>query len=255
LNVEYVLITRGEKGMSLIKKDGENIHIPAVTSEVYDVTGAGDTVAATLTLSLAAGASIEEAARLANWAAGVVVRKVGTGIATVGEIERAIRYNMRGGSDRKLLSLKELAEVVAGLKGKEKRIVFTNGCFDLLHAGHVKYLQEARDLGDILIVAINSDGSVKRIKGSGRPILPEEDRAQIIAALECVDYVTIFSEDTPVAVIERLKPDIHVKGGDYQVQDLPEVKIVESYGGKVVVVEEVKGKSTTDVISRIRKGT
>lgn len=253
LDLAYVLITRGEDGMTLIGKVGMIAHIPAVTTEVYDVTGAGDTAVATLTLALAAGVGVEEAARLANLAAGTVVRKVGTAVATTEEIEQAIRYNTREGFNRKIVSLEELKRIVTDLKEKSRKIVFTNGCFELLHFGHVKYLQEARSLGDVLIVGINSDDSVKKIKGEKRPIMPEEDRAQIVAALESVDYVVVFSETTTKRLIEVLKPHIHVKGGDYQLKDLPETEVVKSYGGEVVVVGEIEGKSTTGIIESIIK--
>jgi len=251
LDLEYVLITRGEDGMSLVGKGNMVMHIPAVATEVYDVTGAGDTAVAALTLGLAAGLEIQNAVKLANLAAGVVVRKVGTAVATIEEIEQAIRYHMKAGSNRKIVSLEELKEIVKDLKSKGKKIIFTNGCFDLLHLGHVMYLQEAKKLGDILIVGVNSDDSVKQIKGDNRPILPEEDRLQIIAALECVDYVTSFSELTPEKVISDLRPDLHVKGGDYHLAELPEAKLVESYGGKVVIVDKVKDRSTTRIINLI----
>ena len=253
LDLQYVLITRGEAGMSLVGKDGIVAHIPAMASEIYDVTGAGDTVLATLTLALAAGTGIEDAVRLANWAAGVVVRKVGTTVATIEEIEQAMRYDMRAGVNRKIMSLDELTGIVKSLKEKGKRIVTTNGCFDLLHLGHIRYLQEARELGDVLIVAVNSDASVSTIKGKNRPLLPEADRLQILAALECVDYVIAFPELTPEKLIGELRPDIHVKGGDYRPDELPEAGVVKSYGGEVVVVNEVEGKSTTEFIELIVK--
>jgi len=152
----------------------------------------------------------------------------------------------------KVKKLKELKQIVDTLKKQGKKIVFTNGCFDLLHIGHVRYLQEARSLGDVLIVAINSDESVRKIKGKGRPIITANERAEIVAALECVDYVTIFSEILPNKLIEILKPDIHVKGGDYSINELPEAKIVKSYGGKVVIVTKIENRSTTKIIERIK---
>jgi len=153
----------------------------------------------------------------------------------------------------KIQRLKDLKQIVGILKKQGKKIVFTNGCFDLLHIGHVRYLQEAKSLGDILIVAINSDESVRKIKGKGRPITPADERAEILAALECVDYVTIFHETLPNRLIEDLKPDIHVKGGDYSINELPEAKIVKSYGGKVVITNKVKNRSTTKIIEYIKK--
>ncbi|MFC2001655.1 bifunctional D-glycero-beta-D-manno-heptose-7-phosphate kinase/D-glycero-beta-D-manno-heptose 1-phosphate adenylyltransferase HldE [Chloroflexota bacterium] len=253
LKLEYVLITRGEDGMSLVGKDDLVTHIPAVTTEVYDVTGAGDTVVATLTLALAAGISIGDAVRLANWAAGVVVRKVGTATATSEEMEQAIGYDTGTGSNRKIVSLHELRDKVKDLREKGAKTVFTNGCFDLLHLGHVKYLQEAKSLGDVLIVGINSDDSAREIKGKSRPLIPEKERAQIVAALESVDFVVVFSETTPEKLIEVLKPDVQVKGGDYRGKKLPEAELVNSYGGKVVIVSEVAGKSTSGLIERIKR--
>jgi len=152
----------------------------------------------------------------------------------------------------KIKTLTELKQIVDKLKRQGKKIVFTNGCFDLLHIGHVRYLQEAKNLGDVLIVAVNSDDSVKKIKGEGRPIIPAEERSEVIAALECVDYVVIFHETLPNRVIETLKPDVHVKGGDYSVDELPEAKIVKSYGGKVIILRKVEGRSTSEIIRRIK---
>lgn len=251
LDLSYVLIKKGERGMSLIGKDGMLAHIPAITAEVYDPTGAGDTVTATLTLALAAGAGIKDAARLANFAAGVVVRKVGTAVPTLEAIEQITRSNAIAEFNLKIVNVEELEKIIAKLKERGKKIVFTNGCFDLIHVGHVRYLQEAKNLGDILIVAINSDNSTKKIKGEKRPILREEERAQIIAALESVDYVTIFSADTPNKLITNLRPDVYVKGGDYQLEKLPETKVLESHGGKVVIVDEIKDRSTTKIINTI----
>lgn len=253
LKTEFTLVTKGEEGMSLFEREGKITHIPAVASEVYDVTGAGDTVVATVTLALAAGAEIRQAAELSNRAAGAVVRKVGTATVTRKELEEIIRYQRGEKVNRKIRSLDELKQISKRLEKEGKKVVFTNGCFDLLHIGHIKYLQKAKEFGDVLIVGVNSDDSVKKIKGEKRPFLPEEERMQILAALECVDYVTIFSESLPNKIIEILKPNVHVKGGDYQPGELPEAKLVESYGGKVVVVGEVKGKSTTNLVNQILK--
>ena len=251
LKAEFILITKGEEGMSLFEREGKITHIPAVASKVYDVTGAGDTVVATITLALAAGTKIREAAELSNWVAGAVVKKVGTATVTRKEIEEIIRYQGGEKVNRKIRSLNELKQISKRLKKEGKKVVFTNGCFDLLHIGHIKYLQKAKELGDVLIVGVNSDDSVKEMKGKERPFFPEEERVQILAALECVDYITVFPECLPNKLIEILKPDVHVKGGDYQPEELPEAKIVESYGGKVVIVDEVKGKSTTELINLI----
>jgi len=152
----------------------------------------------------------------------------------------------------KIKTLTELKQIVDKLKRQGKKIVFTNGCFDLLHIGHVRYLQEAKNLGDVLIVAVNSDDSVKKIKGEGRPIIPAEERSEVIAALGCVDYVVIFHETLPNRVIGTLKPDVHVKGGDYSIDELPEAKIVKSYGGKVIILGKVEGHSTSEIIRRVK---
>ena len=179
------------------------------------------------------------------------MRKVGTATVTRKEIEEIIRYRLGEKTNKKIRSLGQLKQISERLKKEGKKVVFTNGCFDLLHIGHIKYLQRAKEFGDVLVVGVNSDNSVKKIKGAKRPLLPQEEREQILAALECVDYVTIFSELTPEKVIEALKPNVHVKGGDYQPEELPEARIVESYGGKVVVVDEIEQKSTTELINLI----
>lgn len=247
----WVIITRGRGGMSLFGKDGEVTHIPALETEVYDIAGAGDTAVGTLALALAAGVEVKKAAMLANWAAGLVVKKVGIATVTREELEQALNDSGNNDAKRKIKSLDELKRIREQLKEKGMKVVSTNGCFDILHLGHVRYLEEAKHFGDVLIVMINSDESMKRIKGDKRPLVPQEERAEIVAALECVDYVTIFSESTPEVAIKILKPDVHVKGGDYQPEDLPETKVAKSYGGKVVVVDEVKGKSTTNIIDLI----
>lgn len=153
----------------------------------------------------------------------------------------------------KIMPVEELEGMINESKSAGKKIVFSNGCFDILHVGHVRYLEEAKKLGDVLIVGVNSDDSVKSIKGENRPLLPEGERAEILAALECIDYITIFPDETPESLIERLKPDIHVKGGDYQLEDLPEAKVVGSYGGEVVLLDEVEGKSTNLIIEKIKE--
>lgn len=152
--------------------------------------------------------------------------------------------------ESKVLNLERLRELL-GSKRRDKKVVFTNGCFDLLHVGHVRYLQKAKNMGDILVVGINSDDSARRLKGEGRPIMPDSERAELVAALDCVDYVTIFTEDTPSRLIMLLRPEIHVKGGDYTLEDLPELEFVESYGGKVVIVEEEKGYSSSEIVKKI----
>jgi len=251
LKSEFILITKGEEGMSLFEREGRITHIPSVASEIYDVTGAGDTVVSVLTLALAAGAKIREAAELSNCAAGIVVRKVGTAVATREELERIIRYQLGERMNGKIRPLSELISLTTELKDEGKKVVFTNGCFDLLHIGHLRYLQKAKEAGDVLIVGINNDSSMRRLKGPERPIVQENERAEILSALECVDYVVVFSEDTPYRVIRAIRPDILVKGGDYEAGQIVGTDLVKSSGGEVLVVDEVKDRSTTFLVKTI----
>ena len=245
-----LLVTRSEQGMSLFLADGTHVHIPTVAREVFDVTGAGDTVLAVLGAVVACGVGFAEAARLANVAAGIAVGKVGTSTVSPAEIIGEVGRS-HADSDVKIKNLDVLARLVETEKGRGRRIVFTNGCFDLLHAGHVKYLQKARALGDLLVLGLNSDASVRRLKGENRPLIGEEERAHLLAALSCIDYVVIFDEDTPLQLIETLKPHILVKGGDYTPEGVVGKDIVESYGGRVELVQFVDGKSTTGIIEKI----
>jgi D-beta-D-heptose 7-phosphate kinase/D-beta-D-heptose 1-phosphate adenosyltransferase len=244
----YVLITRGKDGMTLFDSKGPT-YIPAIPREVFDITGAGDTVIATLSLALAAGAGMKEAAILSNYAGSIVVGKIGTATCSREELEVALEG--REPIARKIKLRGELAAIARNLKNEGARIVFTNGCFDILHLGHVRYLREAEKLGDILIIGVNSDASVTALKGPDRPYVSEMERAEILASLECVDYVTIFEELRPDNLIRLLKPDIHVKGGDYKATELPERKLVESLGGKVAVIPPIKGRSTTNIVAKI----
>lgn len=211
LNLKYGLITLSEEGIALL--DDELKIFPAIAKEVFDVTGAGDTVLATLGYMLASGADIKEAVRVANLAAAVVVAKVGSATASFSEIEELLRSQASAGFERKIKTAAELEAILAH-RG-QKRVVFTNGCFDILHPGHVRYLSKARDFGDILIVGLNSDASVKRLKGQARPINSQSDRACLLAALGFVDYIVIFDDDTPLELIKTLHPDVLVKGADY----------------------------------------
>ena len=250
VDLEALLITRSEQGMSLFLRGGETVHIPTVAREVYDVTGAGDTVLAVLGLALACGRDYADAAQLANVAAGIAVGKVGTSTVSPAEIIDAVGHGHRD-SETKIKNLDVLAAIVETEKAKGKIVVFTNGCFDLLHAGHVKYLQKARSFGDLLVLGLNSDSSVRRLKGDKRPLINEAERGHILSALDCVDYVVIFQEDTPLKLIETLKPAILVKGGDYTPDRVVGKDIVESWGGRVELVEFVDGKSTTNIIEKI----
>ncbi|HEY5523439.1 MAG TPA: bifunctional D-glycero-beta-D-manno-heptose-7-phosphate kinase/D-glycero-beta-D-manno-heptose 1-phosphate adenylyltransferase HldE [Desulfuromonadaceae bacterium] len=248
--LQHLLITRSEEGMSLFSQGGEIVHIPTVAREVFDVSGAGDTVLATLAVGIASGFSMAESARLANIAAGIAVGKLGTSIVTPQEIIDAVSLTHKD-SHVKIKSLEVLSPLIAVEKSKGKRIVFTNGCFDLLHAGHVKYLQKARNLGDLLVLGLNSDASVRRLKGPKRPLIDQDERAHLLAALDCVDYVIVFEQDTPLELITALKPHILAKGGDYSLDGVVGRDIVESYGGRVELITFVDGKSTTNIIERI----
>jgi len=248
LELERVIITLSEEGMAII---GEEMRIiPTVAKEVYDVTGAGDTVIATLGFVRACGGEIDEAARVANAAAAVVVGKLGSATATWEEIIAYEEGLSEQTTPQRIKDRQELITTVKRLKDEGKKIVFTNGCFDILHLGHVKYLQEARSYGDVLIVGVNSDASVRRLKGSDRPINPEYDRAYLLAALEAVDYVTIFEEDTPYELIRSLSPHILVKGADYRDKEVVGSDLVE----EVRLVELVEGRSTTGTIRKINQG-
>ncbi len=248
----HLLITRSEEGMSLFSRDRQAtaLHIATVAREVFDVSGAGDTVLAALAAGIAAGLEMADAASLANIAAGIAVGKLGTSTVSPQEIIAALAAGQND-SDAKIKNRDVLAPLIAAEKERGQQIIFTNGCFDLLHAGHVKYLQKARGLGDLLILGLNSDASVRRLKGAKRPLINQEERAHLLAALVCIDYVVIFDEDTPLELITALKPHVLVKDGDYTADDVVGKDLVESYGGHVELVSFVDGKSTTSVIERI----
>ena len=239
------LITLSEQGVAIF--DNELRVHPTVAREVFDVTGAGDTILASLGFALSCNKSIDEAVKFANLAAGVVVGKIGAATATINEIIEYESNLNKSSSDNHIKNLDEIAIIVKELKNKEKTIVFTNGCFDLLHVGHVKYLEKAKSFGDILILGLNSDLSVKKLKGSNRPINTEKDRAYILASIEAVDYVVIFNEETPFDLINLIKPDILVKGSDYDGQIVVGQDIVK----ELKLVQFTKGKSTSKTIKRI----
>jgi D-beta-D-heptose 7-phosphate kinase/D-beta-D-heptose 1-phosphate adenosyltransferase len=250
LELDSLVLTRSEEGMSLFTKTGEPVHLPTQAHEIYDVSGAGDTVLALLGLGLGSGLSLEDAASLANVAAGIVVGKVGTSTISVEEVRQHFAGELLE-SDFKVKSRSDLIEKLAEERSRGRKVVFTNGCFDLLHAGHVRYLQKARQLGDLLVLGLNSDASIRRLKGDKRPLLGEVERAQILAALDCIDYLVIFDEDTPLELIRVLQPDVLAKGADYQVDEVVGKDLVESYGGRVELVQFVEGKSTTNIINEI----
>ncbi len=249
--IGHVLITRSERGMTLVAADGGAVqHIPTRAREVFDVTGAGDTVIATLAAALAAGSPLADAVQLANHAAGIAVGKLGT--ATVTPLELAAALTPARPPAAGVVERTALLEELAAARARGERIVMTNGCFDLLHAGHVRYLAEAAALGDRLIVAVNDDASVRRLKGSERPINPLAARMEVLAALRAVDWVVPFTEDTPRALIAQLLPDVLVKGGDYRPEDIAGGAEVIAAGGEVIVLGFVEGHSTTATVGRIR---
>ncbi len=249
LELEALLVTRSEHGMTLIRQD-EELHIPTQAQEVYDVTGAGDTVIATLSLAIAAGSSFAEASALANVAAGIVVGKIGTSTISEIEIAQALTFGQESGSG--VVSEEQLKIIIEQAKQRGENVVMTNGCFDILHAGHVSYLSHAGDIGDRLIVAVNDDDSVRRLKGSGRPVNPVERRMAVLAGLGAVDWVVSFSEDTPQRLIGNLLPDVLVKGGDYKVEEIAGGEEVIANGGEVQILNFEEGISTTEIINTIR---
>jgi len=246
-----MLVTRGSQGMTLVQGNQEEVHLPAHALDVFDVTGAGDTVIATLGACLASGQSLLEGVRHANTAAGIVVGHSGTSSISGPELRLAIAAEV--GVDRGVMSRDQLVIAVEEAKSCGERVVFTNGCFDILHAGHVDYLTEARQLGDRLIVAVNDDGSVHRLKGEGRPINALDRRATILAGLAAVDWVVAFEEDTPENLLHALHPDLLVKGGDYGVDQVVGAEIVTAAGGEVRVLKLVEGASTSALVEKIRR--
>lgn len=252
---DAVLVTRSERGMTLQPKEGEPLHLPALAREVFDVTGAGDTVIAAIAAGMASHESLENATRLANVAAGLVVGKVGTAAVTRSELSGALQdeslFDRSVSADEGVVTEVDVLAVVAQLKAAGKRIVLTNGCFDILHPGHVSYLSEAATLGDVLIVAVNNDASVSRLKGDDRPVNNLDARMSVLAGLRSVSYVVPFSEDTPARLIEAVTPDVLVKGGDYDVSQIAGHEHVIAEGGKVVILDFVEGHSTTATIARM----
>ncbi|MGL4674572.1 MAG: bifunctional D-glycero-beta-D-manno-heptose-7-phosphate kinase/D-glycero-beta-D-manno-heptose 1-phosphate adenylyltransferase HldE [Wohlfahrtiimonas sp.] len=249
LSLDALLITRSEEGMTLIQKNEPPFTIPAKAQDVYDVTGAGDTVIATLVAMLSEGKALTEATVIANIAASIVVGKLGASQVSLQELNRAISTQER--AHHLVLTVDELKDELKNARANNETIVMTNGCFDLLHKGHVTYLNEARKLGDRLIVALNSDASVKRLKGENRPIMDEDSRATVLASLSAVDWVVMFNDDTPEAVIKELLPDILVKGSDYTVEQIAGAQSVLDNGGAVKLLSFVNGYSTTKAIEKI----
>ena len=246
-----MLVTRSAEGMTLIRKDSEEVHFPARKREVFDVSGAGDTVISTLAAALAAGETLLDAAGLANIAAGLVVGHFGITSISGPEIRLEVANEL--GFDKGIMSAEQLEIAAEEARSRGQKIVFTNGCFDILHAGHVDYLIEAKAQGDLLIVAVNGDNSVRRLKGEGRPINPIERRMTMLAGLEVVDWVVAFEEDTPSSLLAQLKPDVLVKGGDYSVEQVVGADIVQAYGGEVKVLKLIEDCSTSALVQKIRE--
>ncbi len=248
LELEALVLTRSERGIRVFAGGPAWDHA-ARARQVFDVTGAGDTFAAVFTAMLAGGEDVDVAARLANVAAGVKVRKIGTATVTRDEIEAELARELP--PEAKRLGRDAVAAEAAARRRRGETVVFTNGCFDLLHAGHIQYLKASRARGDCLVVGLNSDASVRRLKGEDRPILDQDERAEILSALSFVDYVVVFEEDTPLELIESIRPHVLTKGADYEPHAVVGADRVRSWGGRVELIDHVEGKSTTDIIGRI----
>jgi len=251
LGLQALLITRSDKGMVLIERDKPAYYLAARSRDVYDVTGAGDTVVAVFSACIAAGEPFRHAAYLANIAAGIVVTKLGAQSVTLGELSSELRSIQPPG--RGIVTEEQLLQHIGISRSNGERIVFTNGCFDLLHNGHITYLEEAAQLGDRLIVAVNNDDSVRVLKGPHRPVNTLKDRMNMLASLRAVDWVVAFSEPTPQRLIARVLPDVLVKGGDYQPVEIAGAKEVEQAGGTVKVLSFIKGYSSTELIQKIKQ--
>jgi D-beta-D-heptose 7-phosphate kinase / D-beta-D-heptose 1-phosphate adenosyltransferase len=250
---EAILVTQSEDGMTLVPRNGEAVHVPAHPVKVRDVSGAGDTVAAALALVMATGADWETCLRMANAAAAVAVSKKGTASVTAAELRRKILPHAFLAAEEKIvIDDGELDARLAEWRKQDLRVGFTNGCFDILHPGHVRLLTAARGACDRLIVGLNTDASVRQLKGEGRPVQHERARAEVLAALEAVDLVVFFAEDTPIRLIAQIKPSVLVKGGDYTRETVVGHEVVEAHGGQVMLVETLQGFSTTTLVNRAR---
>ncbi len=249
LGLSYLTVTLSEKGIAILRKGSKEV-FPAVARQVFDVSGAGDTVIATLALALASELEVNTGAQLANVAAGIVVSKVGTVPVTSDDLLSSLMPEIELSAEEKVVELDHLKRRVSAWRSKGETVVFTNGCFDLLHIGHIKLLQQARREGDRLIVAINSDESVSCLKGPSRPIVRERERAYVLAALGVVDAVVIFGESTPLQLIEALRPEVLVKGGDYTEETVVGAQEIRSWGGRVKIVPTVEGFSTTKLLEK-----
>jgi D-beta-D-heptose 7-phosphate kinase/D-beta-D-heptose 1-phosphate adenosyltransferase len=254
-DTEAILVTRSEHCMSLLRRDGDAIHIPAHPARVRDVSGAGDTVVATIAASLAAGCDWDTALRLANAAAAVAVSKRGTAAVDLAELRHEVLPRASLAAEEKIaMNANDLEEQIAAWRKQGLRIGFTNGCFDILHPGHVKVVTDARAACDRLVVGLNSDASVRRLKGAERPLQNERARAEVLAALEAVDLVVVFEDDTPLRLIQTIKPNVLVKGGDYTREQVVGHEVMDAIGGEVLLVDIVPGFSTTSLVNRAREG-
>ncbi len=252
---DAVLVTQSEHGMTLVARGAAPVHVPGHPVKVRDVSGAGDTVAAVLAVALAAGADWEAALRIANAAAAVAVSKSGVAVVTLAELRRRILPHAFLAAEEKIIAAADgLDAQLRDWRRQDLRIGFTNGCFDILHPGHVRLLTAARAGCDRLIVGLNSDASVRRLKGEGRPVQSEHARAEVLAALEAVDLVVLFEEDTPIQLITQIRPSVLVKGADYTREQVVGHEVVEAYGGEVRLVDILPGFSTTSLVDRARKG-
>ncbi len=249
-NFESVLLTRSEQGMTLLSND-IIYHFQTQAKQVFDISGAGDSVISVLSAGLAAGFTWPEATELANLGAGIAVQKVGTSPVTADELIQVLEQEGVSSLNSKILGLDDLLRKIAAWRSEGKKIAFTNGCFDILHVGHVVYLDKTRGLADILVVGMNTDASVRRLKGPQRPLNVETDRSRVLAALEPVDAVILFEDDTPINLIMAIKPDILAKGADYREEDVVGAEFVRSYGGDIQLIALVEGRSTTEIFNRI----
>ena len=250
-DLQAVLVTRSEKGMTLVQRDGDPFHLPARAREVFDVTGAGDTVISVMAAALAAGQDLQQATVLANTAAGIVVGKLGTATVSTEELRAELRAENQLGAG--IFDEDSLQLLVEEARIRGETLVMTNGCFDIIHPGHVQYLKEAKALGNRLLVAVNSDASVSRLKGPTRPINPLDHRMAVLAGLESVDWVVPFSEDTPERLICRVLPDILVKGGDYKIEEIAGGQCVQANGGEVIILSFKDNCSTSAIVKKIQE--
>jgi len=253
LAIDSLLVTRNRDGMTLLTADGRIEHLAAQAREVFDVSGAGDTVVATLASALASSVEPGEASALANLAASVVVAKSGTAVVYAAELLHAFRAGALSSSEAKIVPLTAALESVTKWRAAGQTVGFTNGCFDLLHPGHISLLRQSKDSCGRLVVGLNSDASVRRLKGDDRPVQSESARAQVLASLETTDLVVIFSEDTPIGMISAIRPDVLIKGGDYIIEQVVGADLVQGYGGKVLLAETEPGFSTSGTIEKLQR--